>query len=67
VRWKNYLIIGIWFVLETVEKLSQDGPQVKKLHFYVSDDFGSMDCFCPRLYDRPDVSLFQYTRGQIKR
>ena len=30
-------------------------------------NFGSLDGLCPRLYDRPDVSLFQYTRGQLKR
>jgi hypothetical protein len=27
-------------------------------------NFGSLDGICPRLYDRPDVALFQYTWGQ---
>jgi hypothetical protein len=36
-------------------------PKYKNLHFYGGDNFGSLDGLCPRLYDRPDVSLFQYT------
>jgi hypothetical protein len=38
----------------------------KKLHFYVSNNFGSLDGLCPRLYDRPDLALFQYIRDNLR-
>ena len=42
-------------------------PNTINLHFYGGDNFGSLDGICTRLYDRPDVALFQHPWGQLKR
>ena len=66
--------IGGYIITEASLSLLGLGAQASDGNMGIHDkreqglyNFGSLDCFCPRLYDRPDVALFQYTRGQLKR